>query len=80
MMNLKVVAGNFRALVNTEEELHAEAKKLQSLVDDLHLRHRELSAEMGTCHDIQAKDRAEVKRLTGTHWHLIPSLAILTVT
>lgn len=75
MTHLKVLAGNTRPLVKADEELYAEAKKLRSLVDGLHLKHRELSAEVGTCHDIQAKDRAEVKRLTGTHWHL-PSLAI----
>lgn len=65
-MNLKVVAGNTRLLVKANEELYAEAKKVRTLLDDLHLRHRELSAEVGTCHDMQAKDRAEVKRITGT--------------
>lgn len=57
--------GIIRSLAKTDEELFAEAKKLRSLVDGLHLRYRELSAELGTCHDLQAKDRAEVRRLTG---------------
>ncbi len=66
MINLKTGAGITRSLAKADEELYAEAKKLRSLVDGLHLRHRELSAELGTCHDLQAKDRAEVRRLTGT--------------
>ncbi|KAG0625809.1 hypothetical protein M758_2G082000 [Ceratodon purpureus] len=59
--------GITRSLAKTDEELYAEAKKLRSLVDGLHLRHRDLSAELGTCHDLQAKDRAEVIRLTGEY-------------
>jgi E3 ubiquitin-protein ligase BRE1 len=65
MINLKTVAGIIRSLAKTDDELFSEAKKLRSLVDGLHLRYRELSAELGTCHDLQAKDRAEVRRLTG---------------
>lgn len=63
--NFNTVPGITRSLAKTDEELYAEAKKLRSLVDGLHLRHRDLSAELGTCHDLQAKDRAEVIRLTG---------------
>nr|XP_024399175.1 E3 ubiquitin-protein ligase BRE1-like 2 isoform X3 [Physcomitrium patens] len=54
-----------RSLVKANEELYVEAKKLRGLVDDLHVKHRELSAELGTCRDLQAKDQAELKRLKG---------------
>uniref|UniRef100_A0A7I4DYI2 E3 ubiquitin protein ligase n=1 Tax=Physcomitrium patens TaxID=3218 RepID=A0A7I4DYI2_PHYPA len=57
------LAVNLLPLVKEDEELYAETKKLRSLVDGFHLKHRELSAELGTCHDFQAKDRAELKRL-----------------
>lgn len=65
MINLRTGAGTIRSLAKADEELYAEAKKLRSLMDSLHLKHRELSAELGTCHDLQAKDRAEVRKLTG---------------
>lgn len=60
--------GKIRSLVKADEELHAEAKKMRTLLDDNHVRHRELSAEVGSFHDMQAKDRAEMERLTGTHF------------
>lgn len=62
------LAVNLLPLVKEDEELYAETKKLRSLVDGFHLKHRELSAELGTCHDFQAKDRAELKRLKGAFW------------
>lgn len=34
-------------------------------MDALHLKHKEISAEIGSAHDLQAKDQAEIKRLAG---------------
>ncbi|XP_024365297.1 E3 ubiquitin-protein ligase BRE1-like 2 isoform X3 [Physcomitrium patens] len=59
------VAGVNGSLAKADEELYAEAKKVRGFVEDLHLKHRQLSAELGTCGDFQAKDQAEVKRLKG---------------
>lgn len=59
------MAGPGRLLAKKDEELRMEAKKLRALMDELHLRHRELLAEVGTCRDFQAKDCAEIRRLTG---------------
>lgn len=67
MMNSIDVAGVNGSLAKADEELYAEAKKVRGFVEDLHLKHRQLSAELGTCGDFQAKDQAEVKRLKGVY-------------
>lgn len=66
MINSRTVTGLIRSLAKTDEELFAEAKKIRGVLDGLLLKHRELSAELGSCHDLQAKDQAEIRRLTGT--------------
>lgn len=77
-MSLKDMAGVNRSLVKANEELYVEAKKLRGLVDDLHVKHRELSAELGTCRDLQAKDQAELKRLKGCNLFLFPITLLTT--
>lgn len=58
------------------EDSRAEITKLRSVMDALHLKHKEMAIEIGTARDHQAKDQSEIKRLAGmcTHrfvWHLI---------
>ena len=47
------------------EDLRAEVAKIRSVMDALHLKHKEMSAEIGTARNLQAKDQSEIKRLAG---------------
>lgn len=47
------------------EDSRAEITKLRSVMDALLLKHKEMSAEIGTARDLQAKDQSEIKRLAG---------------
>lgn len=38
---------------------------MRGVMDALHLKHKEMSAEIGTARDLQAKDQSEIKRLAG---------------
>lgn len=58
-------AGRFLERIN--EDLRAEITKIRSVMDALHLKHKEMSAEIGTARDLQAKDQSEIKRLAGTY-------------
>lgn len=54
-----------RLLLKADEELRTEMTKLRMVVDALHLKHKEISAEIGSVRDIRAKDQAEIRRLAG---------------
>jgi E3 ubiquitin-protein ligase BRE1 len=56
-----------RVLEKINEELRAEITKIRSVMDALHLKHKEMSAEIGTARDLQVKDQSEIKRLAGMH-------------
>jgi len=52
-------------LEKANEELRTEISKIRGVMDALHLKHKEMSVEIGTARDLQAKDQSEIKRLTG---------------
>lgn len=52
-------------LEKTDEELRAEITKLRGVMDALHLKHKELTAERAATRDNRAKDQSEIKRLAG---------------
>ncbi|KAG0630974.1 hypothetical protein M758_1G217700 [Ceratodon purpureus] len=54
-----------QVLEKINEELRAEISKIRSVMDALHLKHKEMSVEIGTARDLQAKDQSEIKRLAG---------------
>ena len=55
-----------RVLEKANEELRTEISKLRGVLDALHLKHKEMSLEIGLARDLQAKDQSEIKRLAGT--------------
>ncbi|KAH9554527.1 hypothetical protein CY35_08G068200 [Sphagnum magellanicum] len=57
------VAGQL--LQKTDEELRSEMKRLRTVMDSLHLSHKEIAAEAGSFKDCHAKDQAEIMRLSG---------------
>ena len=62
-----------RLLEKTDNELYTEISRLRGVMDALHLKHKEISAEIGSAHDLQAKDQAEIKRLAGMCLDLLRS-------
>ncbi|KAG0581595.1 hypothetical protein KC19_4G263900 [Ceratodon purpureus] len=54
-----------RVLEKANEELCTEISRIRGVMDALHLKHKEMSAEIGTTRDLQAKDQSEIKRLAG---------------
>jgi len=54
-----------RLLEKANEELRTEISRIRGVMDALHLKHKEMSAEIGTVRDLQAKDQSEIKRLAG---------------
>jgi hypothetical protein len=54
-----------RHLQRVDEELRSEVLALRASMDALHLKHKEIAAELGAYRDIRAKDQAEISRLTG---------------
>ncbi|CAM6087903.1 unnamed protein product [Calypogeia fissa] len=54
-----------RHLQRVDEELRAEILTLRANMDALHLKHKEIAAEIGVCRDARAKDQSEIARLTG---------------
>lgn len=60
-----IVTDTGRHLKRVDEELRAEILALRASMDMLHLKHKEIAAEIGACRDLRAKDQSEVLRLTG---------------
>lgn len=57
--------GTGHPVQKVENELRQEVTSLRSAMDELHLKHKELAAEVRVCRTNNARDRAELKRLTG---------------
>lgn len=53
--------GSYRQLA----ELESEVKNLRFAIADVHLNHRSLAKELQSHRDIDAKNKAELKRLKG---------------
>ncbi|XP_042504874.1 E3 ubiquitin-protein ligase BRE1-like 1 isoform X2 [Macadamia integrifolia] len=49
----------------TSNDLLSEVKNLRVALGDLHLKHRKLASEVRSCRDTNAKNKAELRRLTG---------------
>eukprot|EP00262_Sarcandra_glabra_P011428 TRINITY_DN2738_c0_g3_i1.p1 TRINITY_DN2738_c0_g3~~TRINITY_DN2738_c0_g3_i1.p1 ORF type:complete len:882 (+),score=196.77 TRINITY_DN2738_c0_g3_i1:207-2852(+) len=54
-----------RELQRTMHDLEAEVKTLRVALGDLHLKHRALANDVQSHRDINAKNKAEIKRLSG---------------
>ena len=57
-------------LEKANEELRTEITRIRGVMDALHLKHKEMSAEIGTARDLQVKDQSEIKRLAGMCMHI----------
>jgi len=62
-----------RVLEKMMEDSRSEITKLRCVMDALHSKHKEMSAEIGTARDLQVKDQSEINRLAGMYMlrHLI---------
>lgn len=71
--NCEILTEAARLLEKTDDELHTEISRLRGVMDALHLKHKEISAEIESAHDLQAKDQAEIKCLAGMCLDLLRS-------
>ena len=54
-------------------ELESEVKNLRFAIGDIHLKHRSLARELQSHRDIDAKNKAELKRLKGNSLYIVRS-------
>ena len=52
-------------------ELESEVKNLRATIGDIHLKHRSLTRELQSHRDIDAKNKAELKRLKGDFLYVV---------